>query len=145
MRCCYVVSRPPAKFHHIRSSFDAPTINYSGNSSRSNARRFRSPKTIARLHSPSFLLAQALLHSPPRPSLPPLCVEHRPLSRVRNCPEPDSGSRHRWAQIIPKHLQNITVFLFGLPSYLFATIRLRSEGPGAPNQKFTCYIFILPN
>ena len=30
MRCCYVVSRSPAKFHRIRSPFDAPTDNYSG-------------------------------------------------------------------------------------------------------------------
>ena len=27
---CYSVGRPPAKFHRIRSSFDAPTDNYSG-------------------------------------------------------------------------------------------------------------------
>ena len=30
MRCRYVVGRPPAKFHRIRSLFDAPTDNYSG-------------------------------------------------------------------------------------------------------------------
>src|SRR3954469_25684476 len=30
MWCRYVVGRPPAKFHRIRSPFDAPTDNYSG-------------------------------------------------------------------------------------------------------------------
>ena len=30
MWCRFVVSRPPAKFHRIRSPFDAPTDNYSG-------------------------------------------------------------------------------------------------------------------
>ena len=29
VRSCYSVGRPPAKFHRIRSSFDAPTDNYS--------------------------------------------------------------------------------------------------------------------
>ena len=29
VRCCFVVSRPPVKFHRIRRSFDAPTDNYS--------------------------------------------------------------------------------------------------------------------
>src|SRR3954469_21553071 len=30
VRCCFVVSRPPAKFHRIQSPFVAPTDNYSG-------------------------------------------------------------------------------------------------------------------
>src|SRR4051812_35650523 len=30
VRCCFGVSRPPAKFHRIRSPFDAPTYKYSG-------------------------------------------------------------------------------------------------------------------
>ena len=28
MRCCYVASRSPAKFHRIRSPFDAPTVKH---------------------------------------------------------------------------------------------------------------------
>src|SRR3954469_3208401 len=28
VRCCFVVSRPPAKSHHFRRPFDAPTVNY---------------------------------------------------------------------------------------------------------------------
>ena len=47
VRSYYSVGRPPAKFHRIRSPFDAPTDKYSGNSSRSNIGRFRSPKTVA--------------------------------------------------------------------------------------------------
>ena len=31
VRSCYSVSRSLAKFHHVRSPFDAPTDNYSGN------------------------------------------------------------------------------------------------------------------
>ena len=30
VRCCFVVSRSPVKFHRIRSPFDAPTDNYTG-------------------------------------------------------------------------------------------------------------------
>ena len=46
MRCFYVVGRPPAKFHRIRSPFDAPTDKYSGNNSRSNVGCFRSPEIV---------------------------------------------------------------------------------------------------
>ena len=31
VRSYYSVDRPPVKFHRIRNSFDASTINYSGN------------------------------------------------------------------------------------------------------------------
>lgn len=46
MRSYYSVGRPPAKFHRIWSPFDAPTNNYSGNSSRSIVGRFWSPETV---------------------------------------------------------------------------------------------------
>ena len=135
MRCCYSVTRPPAKFHRIRSPFDVPTNKYSGNSSRSNVGRFRSPEIVVS----SLISARDLLHSPPSPSsfpssLPELsdaiarsetlsaqCIE--PLTRApESCPGPDSDSRYRCVRIIPKHLQNISVFLIGLPNLFFSQL-----------------------
>ena len=119
VRCCFVVSRPPAKFHRIRSSFDTPTDNYSGSiaSLTSDVFGLRKP---CRAAFPSLSSQPETSRTQPRPSLPPLCTVHRPLARVRNLPEPDPESRHCWIRIIPKHLQKISVFLFGLPTYLFS-------------------------
>ena len=52
----YSVDRPPVKFHRIRSSFDAPTDNYSDNIVGQNVGRFRSPETVA--GPPSLLFSQ---------------------------------------------------------------------------------------
>ena len=73
VRCCYVVSRLPAKFHRIWSSFDAPTDKYSGNNSWSNVECFRSPETVA--GPPSLLFSQ----------LEPFCTAHefQPTPRAR--------------------------------------------------------------
>ena len=60
MLSCFSVDRPPVKFHRLRSSFDSPTVKYSGNSSRSNVGRFRSPETVAGLHSSPLISAQPL-------------------------------------------------------------------------------------
>ena len=56
VRSYYSVDRPPVQFHRNRSSFDAPTDKYSGNSSRSNVGRFWSPETVA--GPPSLLFPQ---------------------------------------------------------------------------------------
>ena len=85
MRCRFVVSRPPAKFHRIRSPFDVPTDKYSGNSSRSNVGRFRSPETVA--GPPSLLFSQ----------LETVCTAHlvhppSPL-RFRSCPMRSRGPK----------------------------------------------------
>ena len=127
MRCFYVVGRPPAMFHRIRSPFDAPTDNYSG--------------SIAGLTSDVFGLRKLL---PGFPSLSSLDRLHSPLPTVRSnltslvsprlsscasesCPGPEPSCRHRCIRIIPKRLQNVTFFLFGLPSYF---IRDRSIAIG---------------
>ena len=52
----YSVGRPPVNFRRIRSSLDAPTDKYSGNSSWSNVGRFRSPETVT--GPPSLLFSQ---------------------------------------------------------------------------------------
>ena len=57
---------------------------------------------------------------------------HRPLVRVRNFPGPDPGSRHHWIRIIPKHLQNISVFLFGLPSLFIRDRPIKIGGTRYP-------------
>ena len=46
VRCCFVVSRPPAKFHRVRNPFDAPTDNYSGSIAGLFVGCFRSPKIV---------------------------------------------------------------------------------------------------
>ena len=57
-----------------------------------------------------------------------------------NCPGPDPSSRHRRVRIIPKHLQNVTVFLFGLPSLFFPDRPIKIGGTKCPYTKTTCYI-----
>ena len=140
VRSCYSVGRPPAKFHRNRSSFDAPTINYSG--------------SIAGLTSDVFGLRKQSPGLPPfsslssRPSTQPTTyrqvqanLSRQPaalLARTsESCPEPDSDYRYHWIRIIPKHLQNISFFLFGLPIFYFSTVRSKSEEPNTPNQKFS--------
>ena len=121
MWCFYVLSRPHAKFHRIRSPFDAPTDNYSDIIVGQNVGCFRSPETVA---GPLlFYLLSPLPSALPltaRPYLTSL-VSPRTSSRARpkSCPEPDPGSRHRWVRIIPKHLQNVSVLFIGLPNLVF--------------------------
>ena len=49
----------------------------------------------------------------------PLCSVHQtPLARVpESCPGPNPDCRYRCVRIIPKHPENISVFLFGFPIY----------------------------
>ena len=52
----------------------------------------------------------------PKPSL--LSASNPPSrARPKSCPGPNPDCRYRCVQIIPKHLQNVTIFLFGLPGY----------------------------
>ena len=116
VRSYYSVDRPPAKFHRIRSPFDAPTDYYSDSIVSLTSDIFGLRKTVARL-SLSFLPRPSTQSTTYRQAQPNL--SHQPaalLARVsESCPGPELGSRHRiW--IIPKHLQNITVFLFGHPN-----------------------------
>ena len=89
MRCCFVVSRPPAKFHRIRGPFDAPTDNYSG--------------SIAGLTSDVFGLWKQMpspLSSPPR-SLATAHLVHSPTPlRVRSRPMRSHGPKTLSAQFI---------------------------------------------
>ena len=120
VRCCIVVSRPPAKFHRVRSPFDAPTDNYSGN--------------IAGLTSDVFGLRKQSQGLPlfsslsSRPSTQPTTyrqvqpnLSRQPaalLARAsKNCPGPDPSSRHRRVRIIPKHLQNVSFSHLGSLAY----------------------------
>ena len=83
MRCCFVVSRPPAKFHRIRSPFDALTDNYSGSIAGLTSDVFGPRKQSPGLSS-SLCSALCLLHylSSARPNLTSL-VSSRPSSRAR--------------------------------------------------------------
>ena len=135
MWCCYVVGRPPAKFHRIRSSFDSPTDNYSdiiaGLTSDVFGLRKQSP-SLSHFSSlsPKLSAQSSINRQAPKPLLA-RCID--PLTCAsESCPEPDPGSRHRWVQIIPKHLQNVSVLLIGLPNIFFSTTRLRSKGRGSP-------------
>ena len=137
VRCCFVVGRPPAKFHRIRSPLDAPTYNYSG-----TATGLTSDVSGLRklLPGPLSLLSSQPRHNTPSPSTyPSPCPESSdaiarsenpslhsaptPHVRARNFPGTDPGSRHRCVRIIPKHLQNVSVLLIGLPCVFFSTAR----------------------
>ena len=96
----YSVDRSRVKFHCIRSSFDAPTDNYSGIiaglSSDVSFIQKRLPGCIPPLSSQSN-------HTLDLVRLTPLCTVHPPLAHVRNFLEPKPGCRYRWVRIIPKH------------------------------------------
>ena len=135
MRCCYVVGRPPAKFHRIRSLFDAPTDNYSDIIVGQNVGRFRSPETVAGLHLSSLLSTQSFLHSPLSTTRPrnPLCTVHRtPRARPEVVPNPTwtvATVGLRSSPIIYK-MSPFSYWTFLV--YLFAAVQLRSEGRGSP-------------
>ena len=98
VRYYYSVGRLAVKFRRIRSSFDAPTDNYSDNivgqtSDVFGLRKLPSGLSLSSLPQPTALLVRV----------------------SESCPGPEPGSRHRWIQIIPKHLQNISNSLLGSP------------------------------
>ena len=130
LRCCYVVGRLPAKFHRIRSLFDAPTDNYSG--------------SIAGLSSDIFGLRNVL---PGFPSLSSLDCLHSPLPTARPnltslvITRPSSRAR---PNVVLDLTQAVVIVGFGsspnIPKtsaiiclvsqiILFSTTRLRSDGP----------------
>ena len=117
-------------FHRIRSPFDAPTDNYSGSIAGLTSDVFG-----LRKQSPGLPLFSSLS---PRPSAqlttyrqvqPNLSRQPAALlaRASESCPEPDPLYRYRCVRIIPKRLQNVTVFLFGLPS-IFILVRTFSIG-----------------
>ena len=74
----YSVDRPPAKFHRIRSSFDAPTFNYSGIivglTSNVFGLRKQMSGPLSLSASPRSLATTHLVHPPS-----PLCFRNRPM------------------------------------------------------------------
>ena len=122
MRSYYSVGRPPAKFHHIRSPFDAPTDKYSGSIAGLFVIRFRSPEIVPGCISPLFSQTNPLSTVHLGPCLPLSSARGPPRARV-SCPGLDPVSRHRCVRIIPKHLQNVSVLLIGLPCVFFLTSR----------------------
>ena len=140
MRSYYSVDRPPVKFHRIRSSFDAPTINYSGSIAGLTSDVFG-----LRKQSPGLPLFSSLSS---RPSTQPTTyhqvqpnLSHQPAALLacasESCPGPDPGSRHRWIRIIPKHQQNVSVLLIGLPSLFFSIARFIWRDRLAPTQSLS--------
>ena len=152
----YSVDRPPVKFHRIRSSFDAPTINYSGIIADLTSDIFGLRKQMPGPLSLFFPLQSR--HSPPSPSsfpssLPELsdatarsetlstqCIE--PLTCASEIvPDPTravvtigSGSSPNTRKLSPfSYLDSL--------AYFFPSVRLRSEGPNTPKPKPTCYIY----
>ena len=136
MQCCFVVNRLPAKFHRIRSLFDSPTDNYSDNIVGQTSDVFGLRKRLS-----GYLLSSPLSPSPSTHAITyrqaQLNLSRQPaalLARTsESCPGPDPGGRHRWVRIIPKHLQNITVFFFGLPSLFFPPYDFERRDEIAPN------------
>ena len=68
MRCFYSVDRPHVKFHRIRSSFDAPTFNYSGNIASLSSDVFGLRKQSPGLSSSLFSALCLLHYLPPGPA-----------------------------------------------------------------------------
>ena len=72
MRPWFTTDRPPAKFHRIRSSFDAPTDNYSDIIVGQIVGRFRSPETLPGCISVPLFSAylSSIAHLAPPPPTP---------------------------------------------------------------------------
>ena len=132
-----LVGRPPS-FIAFGARLIAQLLNYSG-----NIVGLTSDVFGLRKQSPSLPLFSSVSS---RPSTQPTTyrqvqpnLSRQPaalLARAsENCPGPDPSSCHRRVRIIPKHLQNVSVFSFGLPSLFFLTVRLRSEGRISPYPK----------
>ena len=131
----YSVDRPPVKFHRIRSSFDAPTDNYSGSIACLTSDVFGLRKQTPGLPLFSSLSSrpstQATTYRQVQPNLSrqPAAL----LARAsESCPEPDPLYRYRCVRIIPKRLQNVSVLLFGLPNYFMRDRPILIEGTRCP-------------
>ena len=147
VRCCFVVSRPPAKFHRIWSTFDAPTDNYSGSIAGLTSDVFGLRKQMPvplSLFSPS----QSCHSSPSPSSFPSSLLElsdaiARSETLSAQCIEPLTCA----PEIVPDPTQAvITVGSGSSPNVyktspfsrlvslaiLFAVVRLRSEGRVSP-------------
>ena len=126
----YSVDRLPVKFHHSRSPFDAPMDNYSGSIAGLSSDVFGLRKLLPSPLSLFSPLSLTTVHL--GPCLPSLHSASNPSRAFESCPEPDPGSRHRWVRIIPKHLQNITVFFVGLSTTFFLDRSILIGGPVLP-------------
>ena len=106
VRCFYVVGRPPVNFRRIRSSFDAPTVNYSGSiaglTSDVFGLRKQSPGLSLLFSQPKAFDTIRYHHQAPKPFLSAQFIN--PSRAFESYPGPDPDSRHRWIRIIPKHL-----------------------------------------
>ena len=136
VRCCFVVGRPPAKFHRVRSPFDAPTDNYSGNIVGLTSDVFGLRKQSSGLSLSFLLSARALLHSPlptARSNLTSL-VSPRPSSRARPkiVPDPTRAVATVVSGASPNVYKMSPFSYMGYLAYLFSTARLRSDGPSSP-------------
>ena len=132
VRCCFVVSRPPAKFHRVRSPFDAPTDNYSGNIAGLTSDVFGLRKPCQAASLPSSLRPIRSSQSA-RPNLTSL-ASRRPCSRARPKVVPDPtrvvvtvGSRS-----CPNVYKTSPFSYLDSLAILFAIVRLRSEGSVSP-------------
>ena len=131
MWCCYVVGRPPAKFHRIRSSFDAPTDNYSGIIVGQTSDVFGLRKLLLGFPSLSSL---DRLHSPlptARPNLTSL-VSPRPSSRARLkvVLDPSRAVVTVGFRSSPNiYKTSLFLFLDSLPIFLLSAVCFRSDRP----------------
>ena len=128
VRCCFVVGRPPAKFHHVRSPFDASTFNYSGSIAGLTSDVFG-----LRKQSPGLPLFSSLS---PRPSAQLTTSHHQALPNLSRQPADllarasEKLSRTRPGlspPLCPDHPRTSTkrqrFLFFGLPSVFFSTAR----------------------
>ena len=154
VRSYYSVDRPPVKFHRIRSSFDAPTDNYSDIIV--GQRRTFSVSENSRRASISLLPSQSR-HSPPSPSSypssrpepsdaiarseNPLCAVHRtPRARPEVVPNPTRTVVTVGLKTSPDIYKTSPFSYLISLACLSETVRLRSEGPDAPKLSLLLYI-----
>ena len=106
----YSVDRPPVQFHRNRSSFDAPTDKYSGNSSRSKRRTFSVSGNSRRASLSSLLSVRDRLHS----SLPTARSNLTSLVSPR-------PSLHARPQIVPNPTRGVITDGFGSSPNVYKT------------------------
>ena len=133
VRSYYSVGRPPAKFHRIRSPFDAPTDNYSGSIPGLIVGRFRSPEIVPGCISPLFSQTNPLSTVHIGLAYPSLRRAFTPHARPTTVPHPTRTVVTVGFGSSPNVYKTSVFFFLVSLAYLSGIVRLRSEGPYAPN------------
>ena len=120
VRSCYSVGRPPAKFHRNRSSFDAPTINYSdiivGLTSDVFGLRKQMPTPLSLSSPPRSLATTHLVHPSSLPELSDATARSETLSA--QCIKPPRACVRK---VVPDPTRTVATVVSGSSPNIYKT------------------------